>query len=113
MKTTSLELSKRLKEAGVSQQKESFSLNSAAYKYDSAKVDIRAFTSDELLELLPGKLKYGFRNLCLRISWEPVGSEWVVDYLGMNRPIYNKSLPEALGQLLLRCIAEGYVEVKK
>jgi hypothetical protein len=115
MKTTSFELSKKLKEVGVKQ------FGASSYHVDTKNhCDIACFTLDEILEMLPGivtdgECNYWKLNLDKGTDHHSGNDGYVFSYGGITKSDLKEFIhpnpAEAAGQLLLWCIENGYVEV--
>lgn len=113
---TSLKISKALKQAGFKVESEYKWLHTISgymrleerchdrkqfeMVYGTVDKEYNAYLTDELLGALPIEIKEGR----LRIT---VGKKWVVWYGDFASP--NKSLPEALAEMVLWCIKEGHI----
>lgn len=122
-KTTSLEISKLLKEAGVRQDTEfkwseklfhrPNELNIVLHKSDARPSEsvllFAAFTTDELLEELPYRI--GGDNFILDLVIHKNSEGFTVGYRGFpdkkNTWFKHESLPEALAQMYLWLKKEG------
>lgn len=122
--TTSLELSKQLKEAGAKQESERFySLSSdSAFRLEGWPPGFRpegwiaAFDCAELLKGLPSTIEIDGWD-CILIIWVcedcyQVGyyeQDYEGPYIRSEEPI-EKELHEALGKLKLWCLQEGHCD---
>jgi hypothetical protein len=115
MKTTSYELSKKLKKLGLHQDSYFYWINENKKIYyeglDYEKNPIAAFTLDEILEMLPHYIaRYNLHMRCTNQRYE-IGYFDIND-IWLNLLIYkfDKNPAEAAGQLLVWCIEHGYVK---
>lgn len=113
LQTTSLELSKKLKELGVKQ--DSFTTKGQDVKETGEFLLCSAFTLDEVLDMLPNaivnKKEPTWSHRLEIIKNEESSYEF---YYAHNEDswIEHKNPAEAAGQLLAWCIENGYVKVK-
>lgn len=136
MQTTSPELSKKLEELGINQKSHFWwcfgvsNCSKTAYIATeneimasdglTCKPQFKAYTLDEILEMLPSTINYEHEKICLIVDKNHVLDLYVFGYDYKYNPYYidrmvcnfrNKNPAEAAGQLLVWCIENGHVKI--